>query len=268
MVRLAFVLLFLAAFAVLHLPAKADECRITFAVSNDFPPFQFRDVYGEWHGIAVELAENMVTAAGCRIEILDLPWQRAVDMLKKGELHMLPLITAHPQRERFMHFIGPMGLEQIVFVAQRHLAQSISKPGDLKTFPALIGKTKGTEYADKIEKLIASAEVQARIVNNVSDANKIEMLMIERIGGAFEERAVAEYYFHHEILDPELHEICLTFLPNPVYFGLSVKSMDRGVLPHLRGAWRTMLQEGKVEGIYAKYGINMPDITNLDFPQY
>ena len=268
MVRLALMLLFLAAFAVPHLPAKAEECRITFAVSNDFPPFQFKDVYGKWHGIAVELAQKMVSAAGCQIEILDLPWQRALDMLKKGELQMLPLITANPYRESFMHFIGPMGMEQIVFVAQSQLAQSINKPDDLKTFPGLIGKTKGTEYAEKIEKLINDPSVRERVVDNVSDANKIEMLLIERIGGAFEERAVAQYYFHNDILDPEEHEICLTFLPNPVYFGLSEQSTSTDILVRLRDAWRTMLAEEDVSLIYDKYGITMPDLTQLDFPQY
>ena len=226
MVRLGLSLLLTALCYLAYFPAKASDCAISFAVSNDFPPFQFKDGTGQWKGVAVELARSMVNGVGCKIDILDLPWQRAVDMVKRGELDVLPLITANPKREAYMNFVGPMGLEQIVFVAQGHLATQVNTPADLKRFPGLIGKTKGTEYSEKIERLIADEQIAPLIVDNVSDANKIEMLVINRLGGVFEEQSVAEYYFFNGILDPEEYEICLTFLPNPIYFGVSSKSVS------------------------------------------
>ena len=268
MVRLAFLLLFLAYSLSGSSLAQANECKITFAVSNNFPPYQMEDEQGQWVGIVVDLARTMVTKAGCDFEIVNLPWKRAMDYVTNGELQMLPLVTANLEREEFFHFIGPMALERIVFVAQERFASDVSRPEDLKTFPALIGKTQGTRYSDKIEELVKHPSVKAKMVRNFSDANKLEMLLKNRLGGAFEEQTVAEYYFYYDILDPEEYEICLSFLPNPIYFGVTKVGMSPVTLAALRNAWRNMLKQGDVNVIFKKYGVSMPDLTNLDFPQY
>lgn len=246
----------------------ANECKITFTVSNNFPPFQMEDEQGQWTGIAVDLARTMVTKAGCEFDVVNLPWKRALDYVKEGNLQLLPLVTASAQREEFLHFIGPMALERIVFIAQKRFARNVSRPEDLKVFPALIGKTQGTKYSDKIERLANHPAVKRNIVNNVSDANKLEMLMKNRLGGAFEEQTVAEYYFYYDILDPDDYEICLSFLSNPIYFGVTKVDMSPVTLAALRASWRAMLIQGDVSLIFKKYGVSTPDLTNLDFPQY
>ena len=227
-----------------------------------------QDEQKQWVGIAVDLARAMVTEAGCEIEILNLPWKRAIEYVQSGELDMLPLITASEKRDTFLHFVGPMALERIVFVAHKHLAKNVTRPEDLAVFPGLIGKTQGTQYAEKIERLINHSEVHRKMVNNVSDANKLEMLVKNRLGGVFEEQTVAEYYFYYDILDPDEFEICLTFLPNPIYFGVTKQGMSSTKLASLRRAWRGILKTGDVNAIYKKYGVSKPQLASLDFPQY
>ena len=255
--------LFLIVFSsVSHSSAKANECVISFAVSNDFPPFHSLNDEQQWHGIAVDLAHALVEGAGCELELLNIPWIRALDMLKKGELSMMPHITAKPSREKAMHFVGPMALEQIVFIARSNLAHDVKVPADLADFPALIGKNLGTQYNNEIERLVKGAKVRERVVETVSDANKIEMFQLHRLGGIFEERAVAEHFFHNNILDPEQYQISLTFTPTPVYFGLSTVAIDEAMLNRLRQAWNHIVAKDKVAQIYTLYGVSAPDLSN------
>lgn len=241
---------------------------MSFVVSNEFPPYHHRDERGQWQGIVVDLAEMMIEEAGCRMELINVPWKRALEMLSKGEVTILPHITAMPEREPVMYYVGPMALEQIVFVSEKKYAQQVREPRDLLHFPALIGKNYGTEYTDTIELLTSHSALNARIVPTISDENKIEMLQLNRLGGIFEELAVAEYFFHEGVLDPERYQICLRFESNPVYFGVSRAVVDEAGISALRVAWRTMIKREQLKGAYQKYGIAMPALASEKYNQY
>lgn len=253
--------------SITHSSVKTNECVISFAVSNDFPPFHSLYDEQQWHGITVDLAYALAENAGCELEILNIPWIRALDMLKKGKLSMMPHITAKPSGEKAMHFVGPMALEQIVFITRSNLAVKVQEPADLAHFPGLIGKNLGTEYSNEIERLVKGAKVRELIVETVSDANKIEMFQLHRLCGIFEERAVAEHFSHNNILDPKQYQISLTYTPTPVYFGLSV-AIEEAMLNRLRQAWNHIVTKDKVAQIYTLYGVSAPDLSNGEYKQY
>ncbi len=73
----------------------------------EFPPFYYQDENGQWTGLEVELAEALLKEAGLKPEYVPLPWSRALKSMEVGEAELMMNLVKTPEREEYMHFIGP-----------------------------------------------------------------------------------------------------------------------------------------------------------------
>jgi polar amino acid transport system substrate-binding protein len=100
---LLFFLLLLAA-----LPAWAEEAPKLKVGVFDRPPLAMKDADGQWRGLAVDLWEAVAGELGLAYEYVELPLDKMIEKLSRGELDLaLGEIGVSSERERMVDFTQP-----------------------------------------------------------------------------------------------------------------------------------------------------------------
>ena len=131
-------------------PASACVKRLRW---NDDPPYSMRLPDGRVGGWSVELAEAVLQRMGCRMELQEMPFARALAELKAGRLDMLDGAFALPERQVYAHFSAPLvRTRNLVFIRAADLPRfQAQQLADLHRadwrFGAQVGVVYGPAYA-------------------------------------------------------------------------------------------------------------------------
>lgn len=240
----------------------AAACQLTFAVSNEFPPHHIHENDGKWRGVAVDLFQWLASGAGCEVQVVNVPWDRTVGMLERGQVDAVSLFTLSAQRQQFSRFVGPHYQENIVVIVKSVFANQLVKEQDLALFKGLIGKTPGTDYGSSLQTILNMPSLQNNLVDVVANENRIKMFRAGRLDAILEEAAVAKYLFNSEQLNADEHLIKLRFKANPVYFGFSKKSVKQETIIAIKQSWQNMKNNGAIRSVYQQYGLTNNSTIN------
>ncbi len=86
----------------------AKKIQLT-VVTEDFPPYNYRNKLGEIDGLSTNIVKTILDRAGIDYKIVLLPWQRAYKMAR--EKKNILIYSVHRTQEREKHFntwIGPI----------------------------------------------------------------------------------------------------------------------------------------------------------------
>lgn len=229
-------------------------------MSNEFPPHHVFDAEeNRWNGAAIDIFRLLAKNIECDINIVNVPWERTIDLLARGRIDALSMFTYSDQRADFSYFIGPHYRESIVFIVNRKLEDSVLAPGDLVNFKGLIGKTKGSYYGEQLDGLLKQDNVKTKLVDIVSNQNRIDMLKAGRLDAIIEEHSVANYLFNSKALNKDEFVVKLKFSLSPVFFGFSKHTTTEQRLERLQLAWQQLLETHQINDIYAKYNLDFSD---------
>jgi len=99
--------------------AKHPEIRIAF--DNDFPPFEWQDENGKFHGISIDyiqLLEKKLNIRFTRVEVKN--WSEVLQQFKGGKIDILPAIAKNEQRQEYMLFTQPHISTPGVIISAKH----------------------------------------------------------------------------------------------------------------------------------------------------
>ncbi|MFE8072460.1 transporter substrate-binding domain-containing protein [Marinobacteraceae bacterium S3BR75-40.1] len=135
------------------------------AVGAFFPRIAEASETGELQGVGVDLARQIATKLGHRLEIDLHPWARALQMIRKGQADLLIGPYWTEEREFFMDFSqAPFYTDQILLYVQR--GAPIEWQGDLSV---LVGRavsvTRGWTYGTDFERI--RSRLKLKQVNNL-----------------------------------------------------------------------------------------------------
>lgn len=241
-----------------HTSFGDDQREIKIRVPNsDYPPQYYRNHKNEWTGLDVELGRALVNAAGFEPRFVQLPWSRALDQLKHGDLHIMMNLSKTNERSKFLHWIGPERISQMVLVIKEgNKSIPVNTIDDLvkvaKKQNINFGIQQDIFYGDKfMEKLKSKAFAQyfERIANAEHNPRKVR---VGRILGFFEDKITMRYRIR---TDPDYKGLALhDFLINqePVYFGISKKGISNSILKKLEQAFSIIKADGTLDGIRKK----------------
>jgi polar amino acid transport system substrate-binding protein len=243
------------------LSRPAYSCELTFAVSSEFPPYHILQPDHTWGGLSVELFRLLAEEANCQVKVIDVPWVRTLELLRKGKIDAVSNYSFNEQRQQYSYFIGPHAIERIVLIVHNKFAHLLQNNEDLKNFPGLIGKTQGTYYGDELETLVHGNELKTNLVNITSNANRVGMIAKGRVDAILEEETVAQYFYKIGIFDEQILVQKLSFSENPIYFGFSRQSLSEERIQQLRSAWLRVKQNNKFTAVYEKYGSSYQTVS-------
>lgn len=240
------------------------SCTLVLAVSDDFPPYHMRHADNTWSGISIDIAKLLVTKAGCELAVLDVPWIRAIKLLKEGKVHILTNFTKNQQRSQFSYFLGPHHIEQVSFIAPKTMNLNVSNISQLKNFKGSIGITRGNFFGPEFEKyVLQSVDVKNKVVEIKSNNDRYHMLLQGRINGMFDDKLSANYLLAKHQTNNQQFVIRFSFNASPVYFGVSKKALSTALRKKLNNAWLDILEMNLIADVYQKYGLEF-DKHQLD----
>ncbi len=162
--------LFFFAFFLSGIPVLAEEIRVGFF---QWPPLiKAVDYQSKPIGLMVDHYENVVAKKlGVTIKwIGPLPIPRAVYMLKKHEIDIIPVLSKTPTREKIMAFPEkPLYFQQaVVCVQKKFMKEKIESWDDLK------GKKLGINYGSAFHKQLSKTQPQLHFASIYHKTNPVK----------------------------------------------------------------------------------------------
>ena len=120
--------------------AAAESLRL---VADPWPPFTDQRLPG--NGLASDLVEQALERAGYRTHYAEVPWERAVLGLKRGDYDVLINAWYSVERTRFGHFSQPYLINRIRFLQRKGGDIRFQRLADL--YPHSIAVVRGYAYS-------------------------------------------------------------------------------------------------------------------------
>ncbi len=244
----------------------APACEFTMAAQH-FPPrfiklpppvsssAQETTQLPSWQGYNVELFMALSQAVGCKATIIDVPWARALQLLKQGELTVMSNMSHNAERASFAHFIGPHRYDQMLLIGQRQWLGKFETLHDLAVHKAPIVLMQGVYYGEQFAQLFPTtkAHTHSRWFLVSTNAQKIDMLASGRVELSVEDELTLQQLYRQQRLDPAHIVPLLTLEKNAVYFAFSRQQITDAQALLLQNAWQKIERDGTVQRITTHY---------------
>ncbi|MDF2179326.1 transporter substrate-binding domain-containing protein [Aliiglaciecola sp. CAU 1673] len=245
-------LLTLAIFlSVFHNALNACELRVRMF---EFPPQAMQQEDSSWQGMDVDYSEALLKRVGCEARFINVPWARGLKMLREGELDMMLNLSDIDDRRDYIHFIGPQRVETLRLVSRKGALPMVSTWQDMQMLDAVLIHQRGTYLGQGMEEVLAqNKELSDALVPLILDMRRIDMVIKGRADGFFMETSHLAYQLandpSYQLID--IHP--LEIYSEPVYFGISKKSVAQALINKLQEAYLQMVIEGELQHIDNRY---------------
>lgn len=238
----------------------AHACVLRMAAETNFPPYLLLKDQS-WQGQTVELAQLLATEVGCELQLVDIPWLRALAQIKTGELDFVSHLSYSDARKKDFSFVGPHHMESMwligdpaklpKFKALKDLGENV----DLGRIAELIGAYYGEEFA-----LLKQNPFFARQLVSISSIqDKLALLEAGRVNAILEDDTVLHYWQNQKYKNAEKYHPLVLVYQSPVYFGFSKNTLSKPMLIKLQKAWQKLYEQGDITKVVQRYQAKTAD---------
>jgi len=131
-------------------------------------PEAFKDAKtGEWHGVTIDLLNELVTWMKLKLEIVEVKWDIAVLSLKRGDCDMFGgSFVFNAPRAMEVNYIVPFYRKGVNFIVPKQAKQQFATPKDFNDPRATVAVVAGTADHETFRRLFPKANVLALSVNS------------------------------------------------------------------------------------------------------
>lgn len=232
-------------------------CELTVRVpTSSYPPGFIQDKKDKWFGLSVELAEILLSEAGCTPVYKQIPFKRALYYIEFGKIDMMMNLTRTQEREQFIYFIGPQFIEKIILVVLKDSDWAITSLDDLKKLPKNIGVDRGFIYGPAFEKKRKTdSKFKAKLEVITDIEQNAQKLRTNRISAFISYEPTMAYAIKTDPLYQNFKIHTFVIHEAPVHFGFSKKAVSKELFYRLQAAYDRTKEKGLFQGVYDKYGI-------------
>ncbi|WP_076408045.1 ABC transporter substrate-binding protein [Shewanella sp. UCD-KL12] len=244
-----FLCLFLLTFTCI---SSAQEKLLTADIRHRPPQMIIdqNDSFGPLKDILNEAASEI----GYKIKWRIAPFARSLKDLQNGKIDIVPRVIKTEQREKFIDYLGPIGLQQkdILFLVRKGFENRVNSYNDLYKYE--IGVKRNTAYFKAFNNDLKLNKVLLLDDKNMSSmfaANRFDIMIVldkTSIEQAFKQIGFTDYayanYRHKQNVG--------------IYYGFSKFSADIKVKAALEKALLDMTQSGRIEKIYQQHNALPP----------
>ncbi len=162
---------------VAYTPKDTPKNVLNFAISAEYPPFEYKDHLGQLHGFDIDLGEMIAKELGMRAEFHDMRFSTILPSLNSGMTDAaISSITINKDREKMFDFSDPYYEESMsVLFLKTSPITSLDKM-DSKKIAAQLGSTMEIWLRDNCKKC-------ASIIAMDTNPQAVEALKTERLDG-------------------------------------------------------------------------------------
>ena len=167
-----------------------DAGKLVLGLDDTFAPMGFRDENGEVVGFDIDLAKEVASRLGVRLEIKPIEWSSSILSLNKGDVDVLwNGVTINEARKQQINFSKPYLNNRLVIVKAIDDATINSKDD-------LAGKVLGVQVGSNDEALTADpASKNAKEIRRYDvNVNAFLDLQAKRIDAVIIDEVAAQYY--------------------------------------------------------------------------
>lgn len=238
-----------------------QACALRMAAETNFPPYLMLKEQS-WQGQTVELAQLLATEVGCELQIVNIPWLRALAQIKTGELDFVSHLSYSDARKNDFAFIGPHHIESMWLIgdpaklpkinALKDLAENV----DLGRIAELIGAYYGEEFAQ----LKQNPFFARQLVSISSIQDKLALLEAGRVNAILEDDSVLHYWQNQQYKNSKKYQPLVLVYQSPVYFGFSKNTLSKPMLVKLQKAWQKLYDQGDITKVVQRYQAKRADV--------
>lgn len=238
--------------ALCAVPLQAqDTLRVRI---GDGRPLAYQDEKAQCRGLNVDLLHVLLTEAKITPVYLTMPWKRALEQLKKGDVDLVMNLSMTEERKQAIHFIGPVRSETIVVVVPKAADYSIASFDDFKRIRGKFVIRNGSYYGKAFhDKLDGDADFAAKFDARVKGGASPEIIQKERLAGYFsDEVSFADLLRQKPYLTDTLKLHGFVINRDYVYVGVN-KHLPPAMIKRLEEAYARAKAAGKFEAVVKRY---------------
>jgi len=220
---------------------------------TEFKPQYYLDSDGQWQGVAVAITRALFKQAKCDITFVDVPWKRALHLLDQGGVDLVLNMTATANRQKYVHFIGPMLDETQVLIVDQDSDHIITELDDIKHLSKRIGIDRGVFYGSLFAQKMTTDSSFVDKFEYADNSSNMLKLISGRVLGILGNKYTASYRVHHLLPKGKFKLHPFVFNQSFVYFGFSKKSVSTDLLSRFERAYETIRQNGTLQDIRKRY---------------
>ncbi len=231
-----------------------QACILRMAAETNFPPYLILEDQS-WQGQTVELAQLLAKEVGCELQVVNIPWLRALAQIKSGELDFVSHLSYSNARIKDFAFIGPHHIESMWLIGNPAKLPKVTALKDLSETVDLgrIAELVGAYYGEEFALLKQNPFFARQLVSISSIQDKLALLEAGRVNAILEDDSVLHYWQTEGYSNAQNYQPLLPVYKSPVYFGFSKKNLSHSMLVKLKNAWQTIYDRGDVDKTIQKY---------------
>lgn len=232
-------------------------CQLTMGW-DPWEPYHYRTPTGETAGLDVELISAAAEAADCELHFRQADFIDLLQMLREGEVDILPGATPSEEREAFARFSIPYR-EESFRLWVRAAEQERYKGWDLAEVledGRRVGLTEGFIYGEEAEALLARSEYENQIVSSrIGDLNLLRLIDHD-IDAVIEDSFVATSIQRRLGLEDEVVATEEPLSRGSVHLMFSRESVEAETVERFNEGLQTVIEDGTRDRILARYSVD------------
>lgn len=211
---------------------------------------------GSCSGPLLDILGEAARKVGYGVEWRTAPFQRSYQELQLGSVDVVPRVILTEKRKALVAYLGPIGYQQknIVFLVKKGQENLVNAYDDLRK--VRIGTKRDTAYFKRfnenttINKVLSLDDENMAKMFAANRFNTMIILDVPAIEKALRDIGVSDYAYANYKYVQKIGN----------YYGMSKKSEHIGIYPDLNAALLDLVESGRVQEIYTKYGVLPPPI--------
>lgn len=218
---------------------------------QEFPPYNYRR-QGRFIGADVDILNAAARRMGITMQMIPLPWPRALLALDMAEADALFQLTATPKRIRDWHMIGPLRMTRLVFCVRGN-----SDIADVPNVDALRGRSVGVVRGFTYTRAFDSAAF-VHHEGSFDDATSLRKLLLKRVDLVLGGEANLRWAIRQLGAEDKLRILPTALAVQPRFVGFSrdPESMRKAQL--LQRTLTAMTNEGQISAILRQSLADLP----------
>lgn len=217
-----------------------------------WPPYQFETPDGP-RGIDIEIVEAILAEMGCELRHRKLPWKRALAMVERGEIDLLPQANYTEERAAYARYSDPYIPYRTTLMVPAGAPTAIASLDHFLNEDRTVGIVNGYAYSPEVDRLLNSPAHKRQVVLAYSIAEHVRPLAAGRIDGVIANR----FAFFHEAreigLADKVAASTLTLTDTPTYVIFSKASTTPATVEAFNAAMARIRENGTFDRIISKY---------------
>ncbi len=233
-------------------PAFACELRASW---EPWAPYQFKTEQGTLTGLDNDLLHEIAAVANCEIRLIEVPWKRALTMLKAGKLDVTAGASHTKERAQQFLFSRPYRSESVALFVHLSRANTFNyeRLENLANSHFMFGIVRGYYYGETFKELKMSGQLIGQTTEAITDEQNFKKLMTGRVSGVLADTFVGSAIIVRNEWQTELKRMPTLIHQSDIHFIFSRKNGLRPVRDRFNQAIESLKQSGKIDSITSRY---------------